>query len=99
MFFPLYDILKNKSKNIKSLSEKQIDEFIEFVEKSIDIPDIHEHLYIIIKKYNIIEFNGQNYSIPFNGKQNNSEISFEIDDLPDELQRMLYSFVILEKEK
>jgi hypothetical protein len=113
MSFPLYDILKNKSKNVKSLTENEIDEFINFIDKSINDTNVHDHLYTVVKKYSIIELNNKSdYSIPFNGKQcdysennenvknnENVDISFDFLDFPDELQRMLYSFILLERKE
>lgn len=89
--FPLYD---NLSKDIPTtkLNTTQKNSFIKRIEK-IDKSG-YELVYALIKMYQM-ENNEDNtsFTIPYNGKYINNEITFDLDEIPSNLQQILYKFL------
>jgi len=89
--FPLYD---NLSKNIPTtkLNTTQKKSFIKRVEK-IDKSG-YELVYALIKMYQM-ENNEDNisFTLPYNGKYINNEMTFDLDEIPGNLQQILYKFL------
>lgn len=102
--FPLYDILyeyvKNNDRNILKKDKKM---FISFVEKN---ENVHEIIYTIIRIYDLknIKKKSEIYNIPYKGKEekllnddlnsnNLNDYTFNIDNLPLYLQKMLLHFM------
>lgn len=95
--FPLYDSLsKNIPKNDLSVAEKGT--FIKRFEK-ID-HEGHELVYALIRMYQMVN-NEQNtsFTLPYNGKYINNNISFSLDGLPIPLKHILYKFLSVHIEK
>lgn len=95
--FPLYDSLsKNISENDLSVSEKKA--FIKRLEK-ID-REGHELVYALIRMYQMVN-NEQNtsFTLPYNGKYINNDISFDLDKFPISLKQILFKFLSVHIEK
>jgi hypothetical protein len=101
MSFPLYDIVKEK-KYQKEIKNKDIDNFIKFIE-DIEDQTIIEYIYIIIKKYSLEQINNLNeiYQIPYSGviSKERKDIIFDFNKFPSELQKILYGFYLMNKKK
>lgn len=98
--FPLYsDLLKEVDLDIKnrSLAEDAaitLDEkkSIMNVIKKIDKQN-YEYIYCLILSY-YIDINKKNIEkIPYEGKQLKSGVKLNLEDLPNKLQRILYTFI------
>lgn len=92
--FPLYNILHDYIKNNdKSLLKKDKKMFISFVENN---ENIHEIIYTIIRIYDLKtnkKKTSEIYNIPYKGKENSNNYTFNIDNLPLNLQKMLIHFM------
>lgn len=95
--FPLYDSLsKNIPETDLSFSEKRA--FIKRFEK-ID-HEGHELVYAVIRMYQMVN-NEQNtsFTLPYNGKYINNDISFDLDGFPIPLKQILAKFLSVHIEK
>lgn len=89
--FPLYDNLSKDIPNTK-LNTTQKNSFIKRVEKIDKLG--YELVYALIKMYQM-ENNEDNtsFTLPYNGKYINNEITFDLDEMPGNLQQILYKFL------
>ena len=89
--FPLYDIL-SKNIPITKLNTTQKKSFIKRIEK-ID-HEGYELIYALVKMYQT-ENNEDNtsFTLPYNGKYVNNNMTFDLDEIPGNLQRILYKFL------
>jgi len=89
--FPLYDNLSKNIANTK-LNTAQKKSFIKRVEK-IDKSG-YELVYALIKMYQM-ENNHDNtsFTLPYSGKYINNEMTFDLDEIPGNLQQILYKFL------
>lgn len=89
--FPLYDNLSKDISNTK-LNTNQKKSFIKRVEK-IDKSG-YELVYALIKMYQM-ENNEDNtsFTLPYSGKYINNEMTFDLDEIPGNLQQILYKFL------
>ena len=95
--FPLYDSLsKNIPETDLSVSDKRA--FIKRLEK-IDHQG-HELVYAVIRMYQMVH-NEQNtsFTLPYNGKYINNDISFDLDEFPIPLKQILAKFLAVHIEK
>ena len=93
--FPLYENLKNDNNNVTIDKPDFIKKF-----KLLDIPS-HSLIYALIKSYQIDnKINILSSSLPFDGKKLKSKgrIKFNLNNLPPELQIILYKFVLLDSK-
>lgn len=103
--FPLYNILHEYVKNNdRTILKKDKKMFISFVEKN---ENVHEIIYTIIRIYDLKnnkKKSSEIYNIPYKGKEENSlnddlnsnnfnDYTFNIDNLPLYLQKMLIHFM------
>lgn len=86
---PIYDILYNSSLD-KDLSDSEKEEFIKIIKK-IDLEG-SEILYAIIRVFQVNHMDHCN-NVPYSGKILKSGIKFDLDDFPNKLKQMLFSFV------
>jgi hypothetical protein len=90
--FNLYDKLLDRVKyntNIKFDRKK----FLDFIKSTTD-STVHSTIYAIIKHHSNIQQNHVDSSIPYKGEFKKSNLKFNIDDLPSELQNILYEYRI-----
>ena len=88
--FPLYDLYTKKLSK-RDLSKKQKDDFVSKV-KELDQKG-KELLFMLIKVYHIETTSTNDYYLPYNGKENRKNISFDLEEFPKELKQLLYRFV------
>lgn len=89
--FPLYNSLSIEVEN-KRLSTQQKRSFIKNVEK-MDQEGL-ELIYALIKKHQLSSSDGYiSHTLPYNGMNKDNEILFDINDLPFELQQILFKFI------
>jgi len=89
--FPLYDNLCKGISNTK-LNTTQKKSFIKRVEK-IDKSG-YELVYALIKMYQMENNEGStSFTLPYNGKYINNEMTFDLDEIPGKLQQILYKFL------
>lgn len=95
--FPLYDSL-SKDLKIEDLSVMQKRAFLKRVDK-MDAYG-HELIYALIRMYQI-ENNEENTSfmLPYNGVYVNTDIHFDLDNIPKDLKNILFKFVSIHLEK
>jgi hypothetical protein len=86
--FPLYDTFYKKASDAK-LSTKEENEFL----KNMQVIDEkgHEYVYGLIKHYSIVNNNASN-DTPFSGERCDNTFSFNLDEIPNKLKRMLFIF-------
>jgi hypothetical protein len=93
--FPLFDSLYKETTDKKlstvELSSAQKTTFLKKIDK-IDKNGM-ELIYALICAYQLIESEGSNYIIPYNGKQAQNEITFDIDEFPPHLKQILHKFI------
>jgi hypothetical protein len=92
--FPLYDTIKKKliDKDITIAQLKKIEK----VCNELDFTK-HELIYMLIKSYSI-ECNDTSISgLPFNGFIQSNELYFDISSFPNQLKKILYTFIILDE--
>jgi hypothetical protein len=94
--FPLYTTL-NTNIIKKDLTVLQKNETIKKIE-SLDCK-AHELIYALIKCYYLENDNGEQLSIPYNGKLAKERIEFNLSDFPIGLKQLLYKFVIVHQKK
>lgn len=88
--FPLYNNLYKETIE-KDLTTMQKKSFI----KKIENIDQHgfELIYTLVKIYQTEHDICSNYILPYNGIYINNDISFNLDNLPNKLKRILYKFL------
>ena len=89
--FPLYStLIKEVEDDTITLVEKQ---YIMNNIKKLDKQD-YEYLYCLIVSY-YIDHNKKNVKeiIPFDGKQLKTGVKFNLEDLPNKLQKIIYIFI------
>ena len=94
--FPLYENLKNDKQDIEIDKTDFIKKFKQINSKS------HSLIYALIKSYQIDkQINIFSSSLPFNGKQMKTKgsIKFSLKNLPLDLQKILYKFMLLDIKK
>jgi len=94
--FPLYDTLKNKIKGQKKLTVSEKKKFLEAI-PNLD-SDGQELVYVLIKCH-YIENNKGEYTFPYNPTISNGVFTFDFSNFPNELQQILYKFVLLHLKK
>ena len=87
--FPLYDTFYKSTKQLEHipLTELQLDDFL----RNIQLVTNHEIFYMLIRVFSI-EHNLKD-QIPYNGKQLNKGIRFDLKQCPTHLQQILYTFI------
>ena len=90
MNFPLYDSLK-KGISKKELTEKQKNLFI----KKINTIDFfgHEMVYVLIQNYYFKNETETKDKIPYKGQILKKNITWNLENLPLKLQKILYKFL------
>jgi hypothetical protein len=94
--FPLYENLKNDKKDVQVNKADFIKKFKKIDSKS------HSLIYALIKSYQIDnKINILSSSLPFNGTKlkTKNRLKFNLIDLPDNLQKILYKFILLDLKK
>lgn len=98
VLFPLYDTLNAKVSN-KDLSQG-IDKtkFLKGIQ-TLDQDGLNK-MYALIRYHEQLQTNPQikTIRIPFNGKYIDGELTFDLDDIPNQLQHILFEFIILHLE-
>lgn len=84
---PLYDLYYKSSTN-KELTPEQKNTFIE------KMSYIHDfELFFLLIKYYAQNHNEDEYPFPYNGKMLKKGLRFNLDELPNKLQQMLFNFL------
>ena len=94
--FPLYENLKNDKQDTIINKPDFIKKF-----KSLDTPS-HSLIYALIKSYQIDKkINILSSSLPFDGVKlkTKGRIKFNLVNFPEELQIILYKFILLDSKK
>lgn len=93
--FPLYTtLIKNIPDRDLNLIQKN-----ELMKKIKENPDIHEHIYALIKCYYIDHHSENYFSLPYNAVLNKDKVSFDLIELPNELRQLLFKFLSLHTKK
>lgn len=89
--FNLYDKLLDKVRyNLNTQFDRK--KFLEFIKTTND-PVVHSTIYAIIKHHSNVHQTYIDSSIPYKGEFKKSNLKFNVDDLPDELQGILYEYI------
>ena len=94
--FPLFENLKNDKQSYKIDKTDFIEKFKQIDNKS------HSLIYALIKSYQIDKkINIFSSSLPFNGIQMKTKgnVKFSLNNLPLDLQQILYKFILLDIKK
>lgn len=97
--FPLYDTLYNDVKDKKSLDQTEKTKLTKLINQTLD-QDGKNKIYALIRyfdlNYESISVSGNvREIIPYNGRYVNGELIFDLDNLPDILQKILSGFTKL----
>jgi UTP:GlnB (protein PII) uridylyltransferase len=98
--FPLYDNLLSEVTSYEDLTTKQKDEFMKVI-VSID-DNATELVYALIRVYQLENSDNKNtFTLPYDGKyvDENKDIRFDLNELPNQLKQMLYNFLKLYKNR
>lgn len=91
--FPLYNTLINDKNIPNSITTKQQLEFIKKIKK-VDVTG-RELIYALIKNHHLLsERKNTCFISPYKGIKKKKSISFNLLNLPDKLQSILYFFII-----
>ena len=95
--FPLYDnLIKDLDK--EEMSQKEQDKFMKLI-KTFDTPG-YEIIYILIICYQLETNETANTIIlPYSGKFINNDITFDFNEFPQNLKKILYKFVKIHTKK
>jgi hypothetical protein len=94
--FPLYDSLcKNNLKTDLSLNQKRL-----FVKRISTLDNEgHDLIYALIRMYQIETKEEMDTSVPYKGEISDTNILFQVDNLPISLKRILFKFASAHIEK
>ena len=92
--FPLYDNLCLDIPKTKDLTVKQKNDFMKKITHLDD--NGFELVYALIRVFQL-ENNADisTFKLPYDGKFDNSEMKFDLNELPTPLKQMIYKFVLL----
>ena len=94
--FPLYDNLLSEVVSHEDLTAKQKDDFMKVI-VSVD-DNATELVYALIRVYQLENSDNKNtFTLPYDGKyvDENKDIRFDLNELPNQLKQMLYNFLKL----
>ena len=94
--FPLYySLINEKNRDVLTFAQKE--EFINII-KTLD-NNGHELIYALIRTYQLENSEDKStFKLPFGGKYVKNDMKFDLNDLPDILQIMLYKFVVIHEK-
>ena len=95
--FPLYDNLITEVTSFEDLSNKQKEYFMKMI---ADVDDnSSELIYALIRVYQLENSDNKNiFTLPYDGKFIDSDLKFDLNELPNQLKQMLYKFLTLYHE-
>jgi len=95
--FPLYDnLIKDLDK--EEMSQKEQDKFMKLI-KTFDISG-YELIYILITCYQLENNDHTNTMIlPYSGKFVNNDITFDFNEFPQDLKKILFKFAKIHTKK
>ena len=93
--FPLYDNIVQKiaEQDIVTTSPLSLEnktKFVDFVKVSNQ--NVHDFIYMLIKIYQLKFDTTSSTNLPFNGKEQKCGLKFDVDNIPPQLQHILFEF-------
>ncbi len=90
--FPLYDTLISKNTTKRDITKKQKVTLVENLKKLDSMGQ--ELVYVLIRIYELKneEKDMSNYKLPYNGEYKDSDLTFNLEEFPKPLKRMLHEF-------
>lgn len=94
--FPLYDTLNTKVSNKDLSQEIDKSKFLKGIQ-TLDQDGLNK-IYALIRYHEQVNTSYKLNSIPFNGKFIDNELIFNLDDIPTQLQYILFEFISVHLE-
>ena len=93
--FPLFDNIVRKlaerdNSTTSPISPENKATFVNFVKGSDQT--LHEFIYMLIKVYQLKYDTTSSTNLPFNGKEQKCGLEFDVDNIPPDLQHILFEF-------